>query len=78
MKELIVDSKGRITVPRSIRKRWGIKEGMVVRLEERDDEIVLKPERAKKISLKDLCGLSPERTGEPKWATPEEIKSIWE
>jgi len=78
MNEIIIDTKGRIAVPLSIRKRWRLKEGMVVQFEVRDDEIVLKPEREKKISLKDLCGLSPKRTGAPKWATPGEIKSIWE
>jgi len=64
MNEIIIDTKGRIAVPLSIWKRWRLKEGMVVRFEERDDEIVLKPEREMKISLKDLCGFSPKRTGD--------------
>lgn len=63
MNEIIIDTKGRIAVPLSIRKRWRHKEGMVIRFEERDDELVLKPEREKKISLKDLCWLSSKRTG---------------
>lgn len=73
--EAIVDTKGRVAIPISIRKRWRIKEGMIIQFEEKDNEILLKPERKK--TLKDLCGLSPKRTGDPKWATPEEIKSIW-
>jgi hypothetical protein len=28
--------------------------------------------------IEDFFGLEVERTGEPEWATPEEIKSIWE
>lgn len=73
-----VDTKGRVMIPTSIRRRWGIKEGVIILFEERDTEILLKPERKKSVRLKDLCGLSPKRTGEPKWITPEEIKSIWE
>ncbi|KAF5438092.1 hypothetical protein C5S35_00740 [Candidatus Methanophagaceae archaeon] len=76
MNEIIIDTKGRIAVLLSIRKKWGHKEGMVVRFEERDEELVLKPEREINISLKDLCWLSSKRTGVPKWATPEVIKSI--
>lgn len=73
-----VDTKGRVMIPTSIRKKWGIKEGVIILFEEKDNEILLKPERKKSVSLKDLCGLSPKRTGEPKWMTPEEIKCIWE
>jgi AbrB family looped-hinge helix DNA binding protein len=73
-----VDTKGRVMIPTSIRKRWGIKEGVVILFEEKNTEILLKLERKKGVRLKDLCGLSPKRTGEPKWITPEEIKSIWE
>ncbi|NOR77824.1 MAG: hypothetical protein GQ523_05240 [Methanophagales archaeon] len=75
MEETIVDTDGRIEIPESIRKKWEIKEGTVISIEEKDSEILLKLK--KRVSLKDLCGLSPKRTGKPKWATAEEIKSIW-
>lgn len=75
MEETIVDTEGRIEIPKYIRKKWEIKEGTVIRIEEKDSEILLKLN--KRVSLKDLCGLSPKRTGKPKWATAEEIKSIW-
>ena len=32
--------------------------------------------KKKKTSIEDLFGQKVERTGEPEWATPEEIKSI--
>ena len=40
---LTVSSRGQITLPADIRKRMGIVEGGVVILEEREDEIALRP-----------------------------------
>jgi antitoxin PrlF len=40
---LIVSSRGQITLPAALRKRFGIKSGDVVILEDRGNEIVLKP-----------------------------------
>ena len=40
---LIVSSRGQITLPAVLRKRFGIKRGDVLILEDRGNEIVLKP-----------------------------------
>ena len=40
---LVVSSRGQITLPAALRKRLGIKSGDVMILEDRGDEIVLKP-----------------------------------
>ncbi len=40
---LVVSSRGQITLPAALRKRLGIKSGDVVILEERGNEVVLKP-----------------------------------
>ena len=40
---LVVSSRGQITLPAGLRKRMGINSGDVVILEERGNEIVLKP-----------------------------------
>ena len=40
---LIVSRRGQLTLPANLRKRLGIKDGGVVILEERDNEMVLKP-----------------------------------
>jgi len=40
---LVVSSRGQITLPAALRKRLGIKKGDVVILEDRGNEIVLKP-----------------------------------
>ena len=43
MQPLIVSSRGQVTLPAATRKRFGIKGGDVVLLEDRGHEIVLKP-----------------------------------
>ena len=40
---LVVSSRGQITLPAALRKRLGIKGGDVVILEDRGNEVVLKP-----------------------------------
>ena len=40
---LIVSNRGQITLPATLRKRLGIKGGDVMILEDRGDEIILKP-----------------------------------
>ena len=40
---LLVSNRGQITLPAALRKRLGIKSGDVVILEERGNEVVLKP-----------------------------------
>ena len=40
---LVVSSRGQITLPATLRKRLGIKGGDVMILEDRGDELVLKP-----------------------------------
>jgi len=40
---LVVSSRGQITLPAALRKRLGIKSGDVVILEDRGNEVVLKP-----------------------------------
>lgn len=40
---LIVSNRGQLTLPASVRKRFGIKNGGAVIMEERDNELILKP-----------------------------------
>jgi len=40
---VIVSNRGQITLPMNLRKRLGIKDGGAVILEERDNELILKP-----------------------------------
>jgi antitoxin PrlF len=40
---LLVSSRGQITLPASVRKRLGLKSGGMVTLEEKDNVVVLRP-----------------------------------
>jgi AbrB family looped-hinge helix DNA binding protein len=42
-RNLLVSSRGQITLPSSVRKRLGIQSGGVVTLEERDNVVMLRP-----------------------------------
>ena len=43
METLIVGERGQITIPRTLRKKYGIKPKQPVVIEDRDGEIVIKP-----------------------------------
>jgi antitoxin PrlF len=40
---LIVSNRGQLTLPANVRKRFGIKNGGAIILEQRENELVLKP-----------------------------------
>lgn len=77
MAQTIVDQRGRILIPEELREDAGLDEGTVVKVERQDEGIVIQPLGRGKRSWKQLCGLTPKRTGKPEWPTAEEIKSIW-
>ncbi|MDD2666690.1 MAG: AbrB/MazE/SpoVT family DNA-binding domain-containing protein [Methanocellales archaeon] len=77
MAEAVVDDKGRILIPAHLRKQCGIREGTVISFERKGGDLILKPSRKKRGNMRELKGINPKRTGEPRWATPEEIKGIW-
>ncbi len=52
MKEIIiVSSRGQVTLPAVLRKRVGIKEGSAVIIEDRGNELVLKPAAVLEIDM---------------------------
>ncbi|MGP8071161.1 MAG: AbrB/MazE/SpoVT family DNA-binding domain-containing protein [Candidatus Bathyarchaeia archaeon] len=78
MTQTVVDQRGRVLIPEDVREGAGLDEGTVVRVEPRDEGILIKPVRKAKRSWKQLCGITPNRTGKPEWPTPEEIKNTWQ
>lgn len=48
---IIVSPRGQITLPSYLRKKFGLKEGGVVTLEERNGEIVLRPAAVMEIEM---------------------------
>jgi AbrB family looped-hinge helix DNA binding protein len=78
MAQTVVDQRGRVLIPEEIREDSGVHHGTVVDVEKEGERIVIKPVGKSKRKWKQLCGLSPKRTGKPEWPAPEEIKSIWQ
>jgi|GEM_PF-849269 len=77
MTQTVVDQRGRVLIPEDVREGAGLDEGTIVRVENQEDGILIKPIRRGKRTWRELCGLIPKRTGKPEWPTTEEIKSIW-
>jgi AbrB family looped-hinge helix DNA binding protein len=77
MTETVVDQRGRVLIPEEIRESAGLKSGAVVAIKKTRNVVVIKPLRKHKRAWRQLCGLTPERTGKPEWPTTEELKSIW-
>jgi antitoxin PrlF len=48
---IIVSGRGQMTLPSELRKRFGIKEGGAVILEERENEVVLKPAKVLEVEM---------------------------
>ena len=78
MTQTVVDRRGRVLIPEEIRQGAGFDYGTVVEVEKDGERVLMKPIRKKKRAWKQLCGISPRRTGKPEWPTPDEIKSIWQ
>ncbi len=64
--EIVVKSKGQVTVPAKVRKKYKIEQGTRLQVIETEDGILLKPAK----SIWDLAGAYSE------YATPEEMKKI--
>ena len=58
----MVGQRGRVLIPKEVRRGAGLDEGTVVRVEMKDEAIVIKRLRKAKRSWKRICGIVPERT----------------
>jgi AbrB family looped-hinge helix DNA binding protein len=76
MAQTVIDRRGRVLIPEEIREISGLQVGTVVAVEKQDDGIIVKPVGKNRRGWKRLCGLTPRRTGKPRWPTPEEIIKI--
>jgi len=64
---LIVSTRGQITLPADIRKRFGIKSGEPVIIEDRNSELVLKPATVLEVEM-----YSPEQVAE--WDQQDQLR----
>jgi AbrB family looped-hinge helix DNA binding protein len=77
MTQTVVDQRGRILIPEDMREGAGLDEGTIVSVERQDQGIVIQPIGRGKRTWKQLCGITPKRTGKPEWPAAKEIKNIW-
>jgi bifunctional DNA-binding transcriptional regulator/antitoxin component of YhaV-PrlF toxin-antitoxin module len=72
---LKIDSKGRICIPAKIREEIGD----VATLQRTADGYLLSPGKQEDFlqEFKKVITSKPRRTGKPKLASPEQMKSIW-
>jgi len=85
METVIVGERGQITIPKSLREKYGISPKQLVIIEDRDGELVIKP--AMTVSLKKIKSLIKEydeefvkKLMEENKVSPEEeqkILSMW-
>ncbi|MFB6199439.1 MAG: AbrB/MazE/SpoVT family DNA-binding domain-containing protein [Candidatus Nanohaloarchaea archaeon] len=71
MGSVTVEGRGRISIPKELREKLGIRGGEKLRVEERNGEIVLRPEKSGE-SLKQLEGIVEESE-----IDPMDVKRIW-
>lgn len=58
MKEVaVVNKKGQVTIPSEMREKLGIEEGSILRIEMRDDEIVIRSEKSGKEFVEEWCSI---------------------
>jgi AbrB family looped-hinge helix DNA binding protein len=72
--ELVVDEKHRITLPRALRKRYGITSGSKLEVEERGSVITIRPVVPVKSPTETLWGIARGiRERNPKWKARQAI-----
>jgi len=75
--EVVVDKKGRIVIPRHLRKELGFGEGVKVRLTLEEDRIVLTRSVTPEEFIQKMEGCIKKNSSIPK-IDPLELKKIWE
>lgn len=76
MGESVVDERGRITIPRRIRDKFGLKPGKNIIIEDREHEIALKPVISADDFIRELEGCVTEES-RITHIDPLKLKEIW-
>lgn len=74
-----VDTKGRVTIPQSIRERLNIEAGEHVDIEIEDGAVVIRPQISRRefIDTMEGCITSETRRESAEPISPEELKADW-
>ena len=78
--EVIVDSKNRITIPRDVRDKLGIKHGTILEIQESKGKLIIRKKKdatAELEKINNILKTPPRRTGKPENWPPNKMKAIW-
>jgi hypothetical protein len=73
----MMDRRRRLPIAEETGENIGPDRETTVEGKKLEERMLIKPVRKSKRTWKQLCGLSPQRTGKPEWPPPDEIKNIW-
>lgn len=75
----VIDEKGRITIPNSIRERLHLTPGESVEIELEDDRIVIRPQISREEFIRTMrgCVTAETRQEAAPSLTPEDLKADW-
>lgn len=75
----VIDEKGRITIPKSIRERLHLEPGEPVEIDVEDGTIRIRPQFSREEFIESMRGRITEasRRADPGDVTPEDVKSDW-
>lgn len=77
VEEAVIDRKGRIVIPRELRKELGLREGSRIRLAREDKKIVMTTPVSPEEFVREMEGCVKEGSPISK-INPLELKKIWE
>lgn len=75
----VIDEKGRITIPKSIRERLHLEPGEPVDVDVADGTIVVRPRFSREEFIESMqgCITAASRRADPGSVTPEDVKADW-
>jgi AbrB family looped-hinge helix DNA binding protein len=75
--ETVVDRKGRVVIPKRMRERLGLREGVAVKLTLEEERILVMRQVTPESFIREMEGCIKEGSPVPK-INPLELKRIWE
>lgn len=75
----VIDDKGRVTIPKSMRERLHLESGEPVDIDVEDGTIRIRPQFTREAFVESMRGCITEgsRRADPEDVTPEDVKADW-